>query len=258
MYLKSSHAIVCLSGGLGSFLSAYLYQQKYPNKTLLGYFNDVKNEDLDTYRFLVEGAEYLGIELIRDCDGRDIWQVFEDERYIGNTRTPNCSTVLKIKQRVDWLASNCEQGIDLIIGFDWTEIHRVDRAIENEKFATIIAPLVEDLRNKTEIYELLENPPRLPELYDYGFSHANCGGCCVQAGQGQWASVLKHFPERYKYHELRMEDIMSRNSKLKPFLRVTLNGELSYLTLKQFRERLEAKPMQLALDFSGGCGCAFA
>jgi hypothetical protein len=184
-YNKTDHAIALLSGGLGSFLAAYLYKSNNPGKQIIGYFTDVKQEDLDTYRFLVEGAQWLGIELIRDADGRDPWQVFEDGGFIGNSRVPKCSLVLKIGQRKKWLAANCEPGIDMIIGFDWTEIHRTERAQMNEKFANIVAPLCDDLRDKQDIYQSLDNPPRLPELYAMGFPHSNCGGACVQAGQGQ-------------------------------------------------------------------------
>jgi hypothetical protein len=51
-YNKTDHAIALLSGGLGSFLAAYLYKANNPEKQLIGYFTDVKQEDLDTYRFL--------------------------------------------------------------------------------------------------------------------------------------------------------------------------------------------------------------
>jgi hypothetical protein len=246
-YEKDYYAIACLSGGLGSFLSAYLYKKNNPNKKVIGYFTDVKNEDLDTYRFLVEGAEYLDIELIRDCDGRDIWDVFEDRSYQGNNRVPICSLILKIQQRVNWLKENCEAGIDLVIGFDWSEIHRVERAIEKEKFANIIAPLVNDLRDKKDVYEELKNPPELPELYEMGFPHANCGGACVQAGLGQWELLLRKRPERYAYHEIRQEGLMRKNKNIRPFLRQSKKGIDRYLSLREYRQYIEKRAFSYQL-----------
>jgi hypothetical protein len=46
---------------------------------------------------------------------------------------------------------------------------------------------------------------------------------------------------------------MAENPSLKPFLRKTIKGKLSYITLKEFREKYAEGPQP---DDFGGCGCA--
>lgn len=64
------------------------------------------------------------------------------------------------------------------------------------------------------------------------------------------------FPERYAYHEKQMDDAMQIiGSTAKPFLRITLAGDLKYVTLKEFRELLETNRAELPMFDAEGCGC---
>ena len=50
-------------------------------------FADTKTEDEDLYRFLPEAAaNVLDAELVITAEGRDIWEVFFDRRFLGNSR----------------------------------------------------------------------------------------------------------------------------------------------------------------------------
>lgn len=101
-----------------------------------------------------------------------------------------------------------------------------------------------------------------PRLYEFGFYHNNCGGFCVKAGLGQFYTLLKTMPERYAYHEQKQEELFAVLGKRVPFLRQTVNKKLRYLSLKEYREQIEAlerseKDVSCEIDLQdiGGCGC---
>lgn len=122
---EDNRIAVLFSGGMGSFLAAYLLKvQGYKNVTL--YFNDTLSEDDDLYRFLVECHDWLGYPLVYDADGRDIFQVFIDSRYMANTRVDVCSRVLKRERRQRWAAA--EKPYYLAMGIDPWEEDRLIRA----------------------------------------------------------------------------------------------------------------------------------
>lgn len=58
------------------------------------------------------------------ADGRDPWQVFADERFIGNTKVDPCSKILKRELLDRWGRENAQHDIHYV-GLDWTEPHRV-------------------------------------------------------------------------------------------------------------------------------------
>ena len=92
-----------------------------------------------------------------------------------------------------------------------------------------------------------------PRLYDHGFAHNNCGGFCIKSGQGQFFKLLKIFPDRYARHEKEQENLFT---KIKPhgFIRMTIDQEPKYLTLREFRKYVEGDG-QIDLFETGGCGC---
>ncbi|MGL5806817.1 MAG: hypothetical protein ACRC11_15490, partial [Xenococcaceae cyanobacterium] len=95
-----------------------------------------------------------------------------------------------------------------------------------------------------------------PRLYQLGFAHANCGAFCVKAGKAQFANLLKHFPERYKYHEQQEQEFRELLGRRDiGILREQKNGELKIISMAEFRERIESAPKQLELFDWGGCGC---
>lgn len=126
--------VVMFSGGLGSWATAKRVAEQHGTSDLVLLFADVKGqatsphigEDEDTYRFIHEAAENVGAPLVIVKDGRDIWQVFKDDRFLGNTRLANCSKFLKQKPCRDWLRDNTDPAdARVYVGIDWTETHRL-------------------------------------------------------------------------------------------------------------------------------------
>ena len=141
--------VVMFSGGIGSWAAAKRVAQQHGTKDLVLLFADVKGdsaadnphigEDEDTYRFLAEAAaNVLGDKRARSQfvivrDGRTIWEVFHDKRYLGNSRQANCSHLLKQVPCRKWITSHYPKPDDAVIyvGIDWMGrlrlLHRAGR-----------------------------------------------------------------------------------------------------------------------------------
>lgn len=250
--------VVSFSGGVGSWATARRVADRPGVDDLVLLFADTLIEDEDLYRFVDEAARDVGAELIRIAEGRDPWQVFNDERYLGNSRIDPCSKVLKRQLIRKWLEANRDPAETVVyLGIDWSEVHRFERAQPRWAPWAIEAPLTEPpLVDKTELLDDLRargiEPPR---LYGMGFAHNNCGGFCVKAGQGQFALLLETMPERYAYHEAQEEQLRARLGADVAIMTDRRGGTRKPLTMRALRERLEAGQGCDRLDV-GGCGCA--
>tara|TARA_R100000781_G_C4056698_1_gene119600 strand:+ start:145 stop:930 length:786 start_codon:yes stop_codon:yes gene_type:complete len=252
--------IVMYSGGKASFLVAHKVKERYPQDDIVLLFSDTKTEDEDLYRFLREGASKLDLPLIEICDGRDIWKVFKDTRFLGNNRVPVCSRILKQEISRTWVDENYSEPSNVTIhfGIDWTEAHRAERIPKHwEPYGVDFPLLWEPVADKEEADELIESlnfePPR---LYALGAPHNNCGGLCVRAGHAHFKWALTALPERYKEWEEKEEELRQHLDANVSILRDRRGGTSKPMTLAAFRERIETKNTgQLDLLEWGGCGC---
>lgn len=212
--------VIFTSGGIASWYTGKLVAEKVGVANCIFLFNDTRSEDRDLYRFLVESVAALAgrdcRDLVQQCrslpesieegfttavaaiqaaaaialpelvwlaDGRNLWQLFDAARFIGNTRVDVCSKMLKRQQGDRWLRANCDPlETTLYFGIDHSE---KDRFYGTDKKPGIRkrllpfqaeAPLCEppylskcDLLKAAEMDGL--DPPR---LYDEGFAHNNC------------------------------------------------------------------------------------
>lgn len=268
--------VVMFSGGIGSWGAAKMVAQKYGTENLYLLFTDVKGnaqsphigEDEDTYRFLADAVANVGGQYIYINEGRDIWQVFKDNRFLGNSRLAKCSHVLKQKPARAWLDANCDPATDVVyVGIDWSETHRLPAIERNYKPFTAVAPLAiphylsqdgdayweKDALIKWAQEEGL-TPPR---LYSLGFAHNNCGGGCVRAGQGQFKKLLDIMPERFATWEVKEQEMRKFLDRDVAILSEVKNGIKSPLPLVELRRRVEEQPQLVDLLDVGGCGCFF-
>lgn len=260
-----SEHVVMFSGGLGSWVTArrVVEQHGAENVTLL--FADVGSdrsehvgEDEDTYRFVNEAAANVGAELVTVRDGRDIWQVFRDDRFLGNARLANCSKFLKQKPCRDWLEANRDPADTTVyVGIDWSESHRLPAIEAGWAPYPVKAPLTEPpYLDRDDMRAMcVEAGIEVPRLYRAGFAHNNCGGFCVRAGQAQMELLLREHPERYLFHESEEQKLRDHLDKDVAILRDRSGGTVTPLTLTAFRERLDDQPSMFDPLDVGGCGC---
>lgn len=251
--------VVMWSGGITSWATARIVVERHGPEAVTFLFADTNTEDEDLHRFNEEAAAMLGGQVVRVADPqeRDTWDVFDDERYIGNTRLAPCAKLLKQAPARRWVAANtAPKDSILYIGMDWMEPHRIPGNRAHWEPWRVEYPLTEPpLYDKDHWMEEARRagltPPR---LYELGFAHNNCGGGCVKGGQGQWALVLKVFPERYAYHEERERQWRAKTGKNVTILRDRRGGTTKPLTLEALRLRIEAEEA-VDMDDIGGCGC---
>lgn len=251
--------IVFYSGGIGSWATAKRVINVHGKENVILLFSDTLIEDEDLYRFIDETVKEMDVEYIRIEDGRTPWEVFEDSRYLGNSRVAPCSHILKQKISKKWLKENYKpEECVLYLGIDWTEEHRTNAPRKNWSPYRVEFPMCEKpfVTKDEMIAELELLGIEQPRLYKMGFSHNNCGGFCVRAGQGHFANLLKQMPDLYKHHEEKEQEMRELLDKDVSILRRTKNGERFNLTLKQLRQELEANQTEeIDMDDIGGCGC---
>lgn len=199
-------------------------------------------------------------------DGRTPWEVFEDVRFLGNSRRDPCSKWLKRVLLDRWTEENCDPASTVVIvGIDWTEAHRFLgtkdkpglRQRKAERGWTYEAPLTEPpYQTKEQLHEWAAGfGLRKQRLYQIGAAHANCGGGCVKMGQGGFALLLQADPCAFAEWESNEEYLRALLGDVSMLTDRRGNGKKKPLPLRVFRERIEAGWQPDMFDV-GGCGCA--
>jgi hypothetical protein len=259
--------VVMFSGGIGSWAAASRVIERHGRDDVVLLFADVggdrsnehEAEDADTYRFINDAAVQLGVELVTVKDGRTVWQVYRDRRYLGNSRLAVCSHELKQKPTRRWLEEHCAPASTVVyVGIDWLELHRLGPIQERYRPYRAEAPMTEPpYIDKAQMIAAAKQagltPPR---AYAAGYPHNNCGGFCCRAGQAQFRLLLRQNPERFAYHEREEQEFRQFLGKDVSILRDWKN-DAKPLTLHELRKRVEAdEQLSLFDEFEfGGCGC---
>lgn len=238
---KSNRHIVCLSGGVASAWVANWVKNNI-NGEVIYYFNDTRWEHPDLYRFLDDLKRVLKIEITEDSDGRTPEQAFYDSKMLGSNRAPICSKILKAER----LQNFVKPGDTLYFGIDGSEIHRAARItpIYDRLQCKSVFPLIDNKVLRHETFKFIESLEiEIPQMYKDGFTHNNCSGGCVRAGEKQWASLLRVYPDVYAERE-RVEIEFTewnqkRRSEKDPNYNLTEYTFMKNMSLKTFREKIE-------------------
>lgn len=250
--------LVQFSTGAGSAEVAWRVVQEHGPTDVVLLAADTLVEDEDNWRFGEQVAAALGLTITRLADGRTPMQAGRDHRVVPNNRMAVCSRVLKRDLLRAHMEANHDPADSIVyLGFDWTELHRLDAARPHWAPWTISAPLIHPpYLHKTELLQGWRDrgiePPR---LYAQGFRHANCGGACVRGGQAQWANLLQVNRDRYLSWETEEQTTRNLLGRDVSILRDRAAGQLAPLTLTAFRERLDRQPAMFDAADEGACGC---
>jgi hypothetical protein len=265
--------VVMYSGGMGSWATAKRVIAQHGVDNTLLVFTDTKGkddqnehagEDPDTYRFIDETVQEMGVELVRLEDGRNVWEVYKAVRFIGNSSLAPCSHHLKQKVAMKWIRNTFQPDECVVyIGIDWTEAHRTAAPTRNYAPYEVKYPMCEEpYITKWDMIRWCNSLGiREPRSYALGFPHNNCGGFCCRAGHAQFKILLEKNPERYAYHEQKEQEMREYLGKDVSVLSRKIGKTKHPLTLVQLREELERRnegtgeQLTLDLDDFGGCGC---
>jgi hypothetical protein len=214
--------IINFSGGKSSFAVAAWVKENYPNDNILLYFTDTLWEDEDLYRFNKEVSDKLELPLLIHSLGISPPELMVKQRFLANNRAGICSQELKIKVSMRFIKRGIVPPVEkwtnkqylktddfvkdatLYFGIGFDEMHRAGPIEENWKPFKVMFPLI-DYDIDKDAY-LKQYSIRQPRLYDLNFTHNNCGGRCVKAGQGHFQNLLVR--KEKTYFELMEQEIV--------------------------------------------------
>lgn len=214
--------IINFSGGKSSFAVAAWVKDNYPNDNVILYFTDTLWEDEDLYRFNKEVSDKLELPLLIHSLGLTPPQLMVKQRFMANNRAGICSKELKIKVSMRFLTRGIVPPIEkwrnkhflkqddfvkdaiLYFGIGFDEMHRAEPIEENWKPFKVRFPLI-DYEIDKDAY-LKQYGIQQPRLYDLNFTHNNCAGRCVKAGQGHFQNLLAR--REKTYFELMEQEII--------------------------------------------------
>ena len=253
------HVNFC-SGGIGSYITGKRVAELHGTAKLIHLFTDTKSEDVDLYRFLKESTDQTGGTLITIAEGRDLWQLFNDNNMIANTRADLCSRILKREMSNWWIREIFPggAGVTLYFGIDHSERHRTVAIARNWEPFRVEFPLCEPpyMAKCDMLKECERDGIDPPGIYDEGFPHNNCGGFCVKAGHAHFALLLQARPKVFMEHANKEDDFRKRTGKDVAVMRDRRGGVTKPLPMLEFKRQVEAGERVIdRTDWGKGCQC---
>jgi len=252
------HHVISIGGGISStWLLVDRVLAKYPADSVHAVICPVENEHPDVWKLCDAVSARYHIPIHRIGQSADIWQVFFEQRMMGNPFADPCSRILKREKMARYMSQYTPADTMLHVGITADEIDRmlaITRNWSKQGFKVQADLADEPLLNRDRLVEMCKQEFGFaPQLYLEGFSHNNCGGFCVKAGKGQMARLLYYHPDIYRYHE-RMEQTHQRffchdNTIMRDeWTRGGVRGA-DPLTLCDFRLRMQSKWANLLPGF---------
>ena len=266
---KNIPKIICwFSGGVTSAVACKLTADLFGVDNCRFVFIDTRNEDPDSYRFLVDCEKWYGkkIEYITNNDYDHISEVWFKFQGLNFAHGAICSSELKREVRFRFQKSN--SFTHQVFGFDIKEPRRALALKMNYPETNPIFPLLLYAYTKEDCVRLLQdNGIEIPAPYQYGFRNNNCFATgCVQGGIGYWQKMQQDFPGKFDYmadieHELTDEKgspvtmlkDQSNKAKAEKNQLVFLKPHPEYPHIKDISMMKGRKPNPI-LECNGFCG----
>jgi hypothetical protein len=231
--------VVQYSGGIGSWAATQRVIAEHGTADLVLLVADTRVEDPDLWRFVHDSTVHIGVPPTIVADGRTPFEVFHDQRFLGNSRLAPRSAILKQRAARAWLDQHADPADTVLyVGIDWSEARRTPAIVNGWAPWTVPFPMCEPpFLSKADMLDAARaaglTPPR---LYELGFSHNNCGGACVRGGQKHWLHLLEVFPDRYAQAEAAEQQLRAELGDV-AILRERRGGVSRPLTLTELRRR---------------------
>lgn len=192
-----SRRVVCwYSCGVTSAVAAKLTLADFTDHDVRIVYCDTSSEHSDNARFLADCEKWYDheIEQIKSDKYTDIWDVFEQTRWLVGPAGARCTTELKKNVRRAY-----ERPDDIqVFGFDSSEQHRANRFRENNIEIDLRTPLLDRNLSKSDCADIVMRAGiEVPAIYRMGYRNANCVGC-VKGGAGYWNKIRLDFPEVFE------------------------------------------------------------
>jgi len=193
--------IVLYSGGANSAYTAWIVNKEHHADTILLH-TPTYSEHPDADRFRKQFADFLNLPIAVQADGRDIWQLMDNQRCLPSERIPFCSRILKTEQSFKFYNTMTEDFI-VYYGYDGAEWRRAQRSsarLQHESIETEY-PLLKTGLTSQQIKDIIRNEFKicLPETYLY-LSHNNCLPC-FKGGKPHFYQIWKYYPEYFEKAE---------------------------------------------------------
>lgn len=253
--------VVQFSTGAGSAEVAWRMVEQHGVDRVHLLTADTLVEDEDNWRFAREVVAAIGSprwDVV--ADGRTPMEVGRDARVVPSDRLAVCSRVLKrelLRKHIE--RHYAPESSVIVLGYDWTEPHRVEKARPHWAPWSVEAPLMDPpyLWKNAILDGFRGRGIEPPRLYAQGFPHANCGGACVRGGHAAWGLLLHVNRPRFLEWEAEEEKtraLLDRDVSILTDRRG--GGPRRPLPLRVFRESRDAEPGLFDNDDWGACGCA--
>ena len=254
--IGTRHVCCHVSGGAASAVVAMRCIEWYGHDRVTLVNADTGVESEGNYALIDALESASGVEVVRLNQGMDIWDVF-DKCGVMRMQNGACKASLELKQKpLDNFTRSMflPDGVLVAIGLSWDEPERQHRLANRLEPYQAFYPLnVSPRLAECDIIAELERYG-LPEsmAYNLGYTHDNCKGGCVLAGQAQWAGLLDDDPEHFTYCERRERVFYARTGFT--VLKDRRSGGVKSYPLFQLRAD-KATGRQFRNTWRSTCGC---
>jgi hypothetical protein len=234
--------VIQYSGGIGSWATAQRVAARHGTTDMVLLFANTLVEEPSLYSFLDESAAQLGVPLVTVADGRTPFEVYWDVHFLGNSRLAPCSKILKQVPARRWLSAHADpEATTVYVGIDAGETRRIPGIRAGWSPWRVEFPLAAEpgLTKEAMLAEARALGLTPPDAYAERFSHANCAGMCVRAGQRHWLRLLEMHPDRFRQAEAEEQRFRGRFGDV-AILKQIRNGRSVPLPLTELRRRHEA------------------
>ena len=190
--------VILFSGGASSAYMAKMIIEECGKQNIILLHTPTYAESPDADRFRDQVADFLGMRVHEQADGRSLWQLIEENNCLPSYHIPFCTTELKIKQSRKFFKSLNDDFI-VYVGYgadEWRRVQKQSARFEQEGIKARY-PIFENRISNSHIKNTIKNDWKicLPETYKY-LKHNNCLPC-FKGGVGHFKMVAKYYPEQF-------------------------------------------------------------